>query len=86
MKKSRPTYTLCEVKGTGTRRHAKASKSLKPFPVTAQRFAAARAGCFMTISQTAELMSGHRSINTVLGYFQSSSATTNPAAKLLSNK
>jgi len=36
------------------KRSAKASKPLKPFPITAQRFAAACAGCFLSIEQTAK--------------------------------
>ena len=56
MKKPSRNYTLCEVTGRPTRRYGKTSKALKPFPITAQRFAAARAGCFLTIEQTAKLL------------------------------
>ncbi len=56
MKKSSRNYTLCEVTGGSVRRYGKTSKPLKPFPITAQRFAAARAGCFLTIEQTAKLL------------------------------
>lgn len=56
MKKHSRIYTLCEVNGSSIRRYGKTSKPLKPFPITAQRFAAARAGCFLTVEQAAKLL------------------------------
>ena len=56
MKKTSRNYTLCEVRGSPVRRYGNTPKSLRPFPITAQRFAAARAGCFLTIEQTAKFV------------------------------
>ena len=52
MKKHSHSYTLCEVTDSPVRRYGKASKALKPFPITDQRFVAACSGCILPVSRS----------------------------------